>query len=99
MAPQALRQARLTGDAPASALGSLQRAAREVMVHASYAVGLALLGHMEGASSSWNTAQALATKAGLTGLLDVDRVLLRRVAPDGPWSTPLPPHRPPGPRS
>ena len=99
MSPQALMQPRLEGDVPSTGLGALQRAARPVMIQTSYAVGLALLGHLEGAAAAWREAQGLATKAGLPGLLDVNRVFLRRVVPDGPWSDPVPPHRvpPPGP--
>jgi hypothetical protein len=95
MSPQALMQPRLEGGVPSTGLGALQRAARPVMVQASYAVGLALLGHLEGAGAAWREAQGLAAKAGLPGLLDVDRVFLRRVAPEGPWSDPVPPHRVP----
>jgi hypothetical protein len=93
MSPQSLVQPRLEGEVPAAGLGALQRAARPVMNQASFAVGLALLGHLEGAAAAWREAAALAAKAGLPGLLDVDRVLLSRVAPDGPWSGPIPPHR------
>ncbi len=97
MAPQALVQPRLEGEAPATGLGALQRAARPVMTHASYAVGLALLGHLDGAAGAWREAQAEASRAGLPGLLDVDRVLLGRVASAGPWSDPRPPHSVPPP--
>jgi hypothetical protein len=97
MSPQALVQPRLEGEAPSTGLGALQRAARPVMIQSAYAVGLALLGHLEGAAAAWQDAQRLSMRAGLPGLLDVDRVLLRRVAPGGPWSDPVPPHRMPPP--
>jgi hypothetical protein len=99
MSPQALMQPRLEGDVPSTGLGALQRAARPVMNQASYAVGLVLLGHFEGAAAAWREAQDMAAKAGLLGLLDVDRVFLRRVAPGGPWSDPVPAHRVPPPGS
>jgi hypothetical protein len=99
MSPQALVQPRLEGEAPSTGLGALQRAARPVMIQSSYSVGLALLGHLDGAAAAWRDAQLRAAKVGLPGLLDVDRVLLRRVAPSGPWSDPVPPHRLPPPGS
>jgi hypothetical protein len=95
MSPQALRQARLEGEAPESGLGALQRAARDILVHSAYAVALAVLGHLEGSGEAWMVAQSMAVRAGLAGLLDVDRVMLRRVAPSGPWSDPPPRHSPP----
>jgi hypothetical protein len=85
MSPHSLDSVRLDGDAPSMGLGTLQRAAREVRMHASRAMGLSLLDDHRSAAEEWERAEALAEKAGIPGLLDVDRVLLRRVYPGGPW--------------
>jgi hypothetical protein len=96
LSPHTLAQVRLDGEAPPTGLGGLLRAAREVRTHASYAAGLALLDQAASAGAAWNEAERLAERAGLPGLLDVDRVLLRRVAREGPWSASPLPHRRPG---
>lgn len=96
LSPHAFVQARLDGKAPPSGLGGLQRAAREVRVHASYAAGLVLLGQEVAARAEWEIAERLADWAGLPGLLDEDRVLLRRVASEGPWRALPPAHGRPG---
>ncbi len=96
MAPDSLAQPRLEGDAPPTGLGALQRAARPVRNRASYAAALLLLDHVPEAGAKWREAERLAELAGIPGLLDLDRVLLRRLAPEGPWSLPPPPHRRPG---
>jgi hypothetical protein len=85
MSPDSLDSVRLDGGAPPMGLGSLQRAAREVRMHTSRAVGFSLLDDHRSAADEWMQAEALAQKAGIPGLLDVDRVLLRRVYPGGPW--------------
>ena len=95
MAPDSLAQPRLEGDAPPTGLGALQRAARPVRNRASYAAALLLLDHVPEAGAEWREAERLAELAGIPGLLDLDRVLLRRLAPEGPWSLPPPPHRRP----
>ncbi len=92
LAPYAFNQSNLYGDAPAHGLGALQRAARDARVYASFALGLALLDYLPQAGEQWRTAETMADAAGLPGLLDMDRVLLRRVAPLGPWAAPSPPH-------
>ncbi len=92
LAPYAFNQSNLFGEAPAHGLGALQRAARDARVHASFALGLALLNYLPEAGAQWRTAENLTDAAGLPGLLDMDRVLLRRVAPLGPWAAPPPPH-------
>ena len=96
LSPHTFAQARLDGEAPSTGLGGLQRVAREVRVHASCAAGLILLGQEVSARAEWEAAERLADRAGLPGLLDEDRILLRRVAGDGPWSAAPPPHRRPG---
>lgn len=92
LAPYAFNQSNLYGEAPSHGLGALQRAARDARVHASFALGLALLDYLPQAWEQWRTAENLTDAAGLPGLLDMDRVLLRRVAPLGPWAAPPPPH-------
>lgn len=99
LAPHSFTQMILVGEAPPMGLGGLQRVARDVRIHASYAAGLLLLGQEASAAPEWETAERLAARAGLPGLLDDDRILLRRVAPEGPWSAPPPAHRRPGSKS
>jgi hypothetical protein len=79
MTPEILREARLVGEAPATGLGALQRAASEVGRRASVALGLCLLGDTPGARRAFAEAEALAAEAGLSGYLDTDRVLLALV--------------------
>jgi hypothetical protein len=95
LSPQSLTQVRLDGEGFSTGRGALLRAAREVRTHASYAAGLILLGQTVSAEAEWDKAERLAERAGMPGLLDVDRVLIRRVARAGPWSAPPPPHHPP----
>lgn len=96
LTPHSFTQVSLLGKAPLTGMGGLQRAARDVRIHASCAAGLILLGQEASAVAEWETAERLADWAGLPGLLDEDRILLRRVARQGPWSAPPPPHRRPG---
>lgn len=95
LSPQSLAQVHLDGEAPPTGLGGLLRAARDIRTHASYAAGLVLLDQVSSAAVEWNEAERLSEDAGMPGLLDVDRVLLRRVAGIGPWSASPPPHRRP----
>jgi hypothetical protein len=81
LAPHALKEARLDGDAPPTGLGALQRAARDISHGASLALGFALLGDGGQAREEWAKAEGLADAAGLPGYLDVDRVLLGLVDP------------------
>jgi len=97
LSPQSIAQVRLDGEAPPTGLGGLLRVAREVRTHASYAEGLALLDQVPTAGAEWSKAERLSEEAGMPGLLDVDRVLLRRVARTGPWGASPPPHRRPPP--
>lgn len=92
MSPDDMAQIRLEGEAPATGLGALLRYVKRVRYHGSYAVGLALLGDMTDARGEWSRAEDLARTGGIPGLLDTERVLLRRVSPGGPWearSTPF----------
>lgn len=89
LAPERLREARLVGDAPRTGLGALQRAASEVGHQASVALGLCLLGDASGSRRAFAQAEALAARAGLSGHLDTDRILLRLVNPAA--APPLPP--------
>jgi hypothetical protein len=93
LSPQSLTQVRLDREGFSTGRGALLRAAREVRTHASYAAGLILLGQTVSAEVEWEEAERLAARAGMPGLLDVDRVLLRRVARTGPWNASPPPHR------
>ena len=85
MAPDALDQARLEGEAPSTGLGALQRAARSIHVHSSYALGLAILAGPEEARKEWLKARALADAAGIPGALDMERVVLSRLMPGEAW--------------
>jgi hypothetical protein len=96
LSPQSFAQVRLDGEVPPTGLGGLLREARAVRTHASYAAGLVLLGQAVSAEAEWKEAERIAERAGMPGLLDVDRVLFRRMARGGPWSLPPPPHRVPG---
>ncbi|MEW5763860.1 MAG: hypothetical protein ACOYXN_04765 [Acidobacteriota bacterium] len=82
LSPHSLKEARLDGEAPATGLGALQRAAREISHGASVALGFALLGDGGEARAAWRRAEDLAEAAGLPGYLDVDRVLLGLVDPE-----------------
>ncbi len=95
LSPQLIAQVQLEREVPPTGLGGLLRAAREVRTQASYAAGLALLDQVSSAGEEWKEAERLSEEAGMPGLLDVDRVLLRRVARTGPWSASPPPHRRP----
>lgn len=85
MSPHSLDSVRLEGDAPSMGLGRLQRTAREARMHVSTALGLSLMDDHRSAVTEWEQAETIARRAGIPGLLDVDRVLLRRLYPEGPW--------------
>jgi len=93
LSPQSIAQVQLEREVPPTGLGGLLRVAREVRTQASYAAGLVLLDQISSAGEEWREAERLSEEAGMPGLLDVDRVLLRRVARTGPWSASPPPHR------
>jgi hypothetical protein len=101
--PESLVQARLDGPGSDTGLGTLQRAAREVVERSSTAVGMELLGDGVAARKAWREAVELAGAAGLPGLIQVEAILLANLDPDGPWAprraaapspgSPLPPTR------
>ncbi len=71
----------LYGDAPPTGLGALQRVARDLRWKASYALGLALKGDLAGSAREWREVEQMAGRAGIPGLLDRDRILMRLVNP------------------
>ncbi len=71
----------LYGDAPPTGLGALQRVARDIKWKSSYALGLALKGDLAGSAREWRGVEQAAGQAGIPGLLDRDRILMRLVNP------------------
>ncbi len=71
----------LYGDAPPTGLGALQRVARDIKRRASYALGLAMEGDIEGSAREWRETEREARESGIPGLVDRDRVLMGLVNP------------------